>query len=209
MLTSKILFAYKFFFNIVNLSCNHHATRDAIDPGLFFSFFSVLRSRNFFCFQQHCWFSPVVQQKERPQPPAIGLLSFYWPSGFFQFCNKRKGMVLYHIQRCAMPLAEAWHPMMSNKFCCLQFISLFVNFSNHYATRAKFTSRFWGGAAVWLLFIILHFFTFYIFTFNSDLANVLIWCTAHSHVVAVSRSAPGNTGLAAGWLFLIFISTCW
>jgi len=97
-----------------------------------------------------------------------------------------------------MPLAEAWHPMMSNKFCCLQFIFLFVNFSNHYATRAKFMSRFWGGAAVWLLFIILHFFTFYIFTFNSDLANILIWCTAHSHVVAVSRCVPGNTGLAAG-----------
>jgi len=134
MLTSKILFACKFFSNIVNLSCNHHATRDAIDPGLFFQFCDP---GFFFVFNNIVDFPRSVQQKERPQPPAVGLLSFYWPGGFlltwwlfFQFCDKRKGMkgMVLYLSR-GVPCLWQRHGTQwwaTNFVACNLFLSLLI-----------------------------------------------------------------------------------
>jgi len=92
----------KFFSNIVNLSCNHHATRDAIDPGLFFQFCDP---GFFFVFNNIVDF-PRLGATKGKTPTTRHRVTFFlltrWLSidlvAFFQFCDKRKGMkgmVLY------------------------------------------------------------------------------------------------------------------
>jgi len=133
VMSSKILFS-----NIVNLSGNHHATRDAvgllsIDPGLFSGcflltrgFFSVLRSRNFFVFNNIVDF-PRLGATKGKTPTTCRRVTFFLLTQWFFLVLWQKEW--YYIVSRGVPCLWQRHGTQwwaTNFVACNLFLSLSI-----------------------------------------------------------------------------------